>query len=411
MTKYSVFISYRRTGFDTANLIAEKLRFMGYSVFFDVESLRGGKFNEQLFQVIDSCTDMVLVLPKDALNRCADKDDWVRKEVMYAMLKQKNIVPVMLNDFDWPNPMPSGMEDLKDYQAVPASDRNTFDLAMQRLASYLKAPHRRRIMLTRVMGIVAVVLALLGILFGVLRLSSLPACKKAANEMCYNVGLVYQIYEKSEQMQTEWQQYQQSITIAQTTQRKQGLKEDMAEQIRHWQTDIAQLRAEIRPETDYTALEAMLLASRGLLTIELACEQPYIESLCDDIDTACVHMRRTISGEYYNSYSERMIQLDFAMLLHSLNAYYYAYLSELSHLPSSTREMHQVLSSTWRLFPTESDNQPAHYYDDKMQREFDKLDQMIKEYEVFLVQQESDLGEMEQQLDNIQVQLDSMVVK
>ena len=38
--KYDVFISYRRDAFESANLIAEKLRSAGYTVFFDVEMLR-----------------------------------------------------------------------------------------------------------------------------------------------------------------------------------------------------------------------------------------------------------------------------------------------------------------------------------------------------------------------------------
>ena len=61
--KYNVFVSYRRTSFESANLIAEKMRSMGYSVFFDVETLRAGNFNEQLFDVIDNCDDFILVLP------------------------------------------------------------------------------------------------------------------------------------------------------------------------------------------------------------------------------------------------------------------------------------------------------------------------------------------------------------
>ncbi|WP_294743473.1 TIR domain-containing protein [uncultured Prevotella sp.] len=45
---YNIFISYRRTAYDTAKLIAEKLRHAGYHVFFDVDTLTSGKFNEQL---------------------------------------------------------------------------------------------------------------------------------------------------------------------------------------------------------------------------------------------------------------------------------------------------------------------------------------------------------------------------
>ena len=102
MKQYDIFISYRRSSYDTANLIATRLKSAGYSVFFDMEALRSGKFNEQLFDVIDNCKDFLVVLPPNALDRCVNEDDWVRLEVCRAMAKKKNIVPVMLNGFTWP---------------------------------------------------------------------------------------------------------------------------------------------------------------------------------------------------------------------------------------------------------------------------------------------------------------------
>ena len=111
-TNYDIFISYRRASYDTANLIATRLKAAGYSVFFDLESLRSGKFNEQLYSVIENCKDFISVLPPNALDRCVNEDDWVRLEICHAMKHNKNIIPVMLNGFTWPNPMPSGMEEL-----------------------------------------------------------------------------------------------------------------------------------------------------------------------------------------------------------------------------------------------------------------------------------------------------------
>ena len=81
MKHYDIFISYRRSSYETANLIATRLKAAGYSVFFDMETLRSGKFNEQLYDVIDNCQDFVVVLPPDALDRCVNEDDWVRLEV------------------------------------------------------------------------------------------------------------------------------------------------------------------------------------------------------------------------------------------------------------------------------------------------------------------------------------------
>ena len=70
LKKYDIFISYRRSSYETASLIATRLSAAGYSVFFDIESLRSGKFNEQLYEVIDGCKDFIVVLSQNALDRC-----------------------------------------------------------------------------------------------------------------------------------------------------------------------------------------------------------------------------------------------------------------------------------------------------------------------------------------------------
>ena len=80
--KYDVFISYRRDGGEyTARVIYDKLTELGYSVFFDVESLRSGDFNTKLYDVIDSCKDFIIVLSPNALDRCVNKGDWVKNEI------------------------------------------------------------------------------------------------------------------------------------------------------------------------------------------------------------------------------------------------------------------------------------------------------------------------------------------
>jgi len=44
--QYDIFISYRRDAFELANLFATRLKALGYRVFFDVETMNAGKFNE-----------------------------------------------------------------------------------------------------------------------------------------------------------------------------------------------------------------------------------------------------------------------------------------------------------------------------------------------------------------------------
>jgi hypothetical protein len=141
---YSIFISYRRDGsFETANLIADRLKHAGYSVFFDVEALKSGKFNEQLYRVIEQCTDFILVLPEKGLDRCHDESDWVRLETLHALEHKKNIIPVMLREFEFPKAMPQGMEELLHYQAVAANDFSYFDASIEKLKSYLHSKPER----------------------------------------------------------------------------------------------------------------------------------------------------------------------------------------------------------------------------------------------------------------------------
>ena len=91
---YDIFISYRRDGGEsTAKILRDKLTELGYSVFFDVESLRSGDFNTKLYSVIEECSDFLLVLSPGALDRCRNEDDWVRLEIEHALEEGKNVVP------------------------------------------------------------------------------------------------------------------------------------------------------------------------------------------------------------------------------------------------------------------------------------------------------------------------------
>ena len=68
---YQIFVSYRREGGESlAALLYERLTRMGYRVFYDVESLRSGDFNEKLLGVIEKCEDVLVVLPPNGLDRC-----------------------------------------------------------------------------------------------------------------------------------------------------------------------------------------------------------------------------------------------------------------------------------------------------------------------------------------------------
>lgn len=132
-----IFISYRREGGEfLASLLYQRLSSDGYSVFLDVESLRSGKFNEQLFKVIDECTDFLLILPPNGLNRCVHPDDWVRLEIERAVDCGKNIIPVMMRGFEWPEVLPEKLQGIRLENGVTANTE-LFDGVITRLEKKL----------------------------------------------------------------------------------------------------------------------------------------------------------------------------------------------------------------------------------------------------------------------------------
>ncbi len=134
---YDVFLSYRRDGgFETARLIYEHFRTLGLSVFFDLEELKSGKFNVKIYNAIDESENFLLILPPHSLDRCVAEDDWVRLETEYAISKGKNIVPLMLNGFEFPASLPPSLENLRVYNGVHLS-REYFDASITRILTML----------------------------------------------------------------------------------------------------------------------------------------------------------------------------------------------------------------------------------------------------------------------------------
>ena len=115
--RHQIFISYRREGGEYfGKILRDELTRRGYRVFYDVESMGAGAFNNQIYRIIDECDDFILVLPPHALDRCFNEGDWVAEEIRYAIKKEKNIIPVMMKNFSWPETMPAGMDSLPYYE-------------------------------------------------------------------------------------------------------------------------------------------------------------------------------------------------------------------------------------------------------------------------------------------------------
>ena len=94
--RYDVFISYRRDkgGEEFAQLMESEIEKRGCRVFLDVKCLQNATFGPQLLDAIDSAPVFVFILSENCLDRCVEEGDWVRREIMYAVEKKKQIVPI-----------------------------------------------------------------------------------------------------------------------------------------------------------------------------------------------------------------------------------------------------------------------------------------------------------------------------
>lgn len=100
--KYDIFISYRRDGgAQYARILQLMLTQRGYKVFLDYDELTDGKFGDHIQEAIKDAQIFMLVLSKEALVRCKNEGDWVRREIQLAIREGKHIIPINPdNSFD-----------------------------------------------------------------------------------------------------------------------------------------------------------------------------------------------------------------------------------------------------------------------------------------------------------------------
>ena len=141
----TVFISYRRINAPWALAIYQNLNNNGYDVFFDYAGIASGDFESVILGNIRARAHFVVLLTPSALEDCSEPTDWLRREIEEALAIKRNIVPLMLEGFDFGTPaianqLTGKLATLKSYNAldVPAS---YFMEAMSRLREkFLSVP-------------------------------------------------------------------------------------------------------------------------------------------------------------------------------------------------------------------------------------------------------------------------------
>ena len=104
----TVFLSYRRTNFAWAIAIFQDLTHHGYDVFLDYSGIASGDFERVILGNIPARAHFLVLLTPSALERCNDPGDWLRREIETALTNKRNIVPLMLEGFDFGTPKIAG---------------------------------------------------------------------------------------------------------------------------------------------------------------------------------------------------------------------------------------------------------------------------------------------------------------
>ncbi len=136
-----IFISYRHEGGEAlGQLIYERLSALGYNVFYDVEAIGAEEFPNRLYWEIEFCKDFILILPEHGLDRCVNTpSDWVRLEIRHALKHKKNIIPLMMRGFAFPENLPEDIRDISNYNGIDFSTMAYMSVKIRRICDFLKS--------------------------------------------------------------------------------------------------------------------------------------------------------------------------------------------------------------------------------------------------------------------------------
>ena len=137
-----IFISYRRnTGIGIGQLLASSLRHEKYQVFFDIESMRNGKWQDQLWQNLHASEDYILIVAdnKDIeFDESNLDEDFYYQEIKRALDQQKNIIIVAPKGIDFKRKLPKDIASIFDYEVV-TYDPVFFESILHKICSFLKS--------------------------------------------------------------------------------------------------------------------------------------------------------------------------------------------------------------------------------------------------------------------------------
>lgn len=101
----------------------------------DVESIDSGQFDTIILNQIAARAHFLVILTPGSVERCKEPRDWLRREIEHAMDLQRNIVPLLVNNFSFTGTescLTGKLSALSRYNGLTLP-HDYFDAAMERL--------------------------------------------------------------------------------------------------------------------------------------------------------------------------------------------------------------------------------------------------------------------------------------
>ncbi|MDH4371753.1 MAG: tetratricopeptide repeat protein, partial [Nitrospira sp.] len=142
----TVFISYRRINESWALAVYLNLTHSGFDVFIDYEGIASGDFERVILENIRARAHFLVLLTPAALDRCDEPNDWLRREIEEALEARRNVVPLMLEGFDFRTPtiaskLTGKLARVQRYNGMTIKSAEHFNAAMTKLRDkFLNVP-------------------------------------------------------------------------------------------------------------------------------------------------------------------------------------------------------------------------------------------------------------------------------
>lgn len=382
--KYDIFISYRRDGgFEAAQLIAQHLKHKGYSVFFDLENLREGKFNVQLLEVIRKCKDFIVVLPPKALERCDDADDWVRQELVCAIQSDKNIIPVLLRGFTFPEKLPEEIKEVKLYNGVAAGDYNYLDASLQKIQGFLKSKRsitwdRYKKFILSALGIVLTGMIAFAIVWRSEQKEYQSLCKDISSAMGNPITMINGVVGEIDDLEKDWTQYTGSLKRISAPKDTVKPYNEFIERINYYKT-----KDRIIPDKKtLTERERKLLRKNGVEVEDIeGFFNIAIPAFYDELDKTLNALYFYASPSNYavnHESSDHFADLDIKTIHLSAESLYLYYLGVMSAMPQkAVSEILPQITKNLLNLPQIDTDKPTQYYMDRSERINNQLNELV----------------------------------